>query len=255
MLEYIENNLDKEISKEELSKIVGLNFYNLQKIFPLISDISLSDYIRKRRLTGAGRDLAQTNFKIIDIALKYGYTSSIAFSRAFTKFHAIKPRDVKKNISKLKYYPPLKFTAPEPIKSLDYEIITLPELTLYGYGIKTNYAKINIEAPNLFKQNTKKYPSLPHPVYGATFYESREFSDNYEYWIFWPTKYYNFSRVVIPKSRYLKFRINSYKSEDIQEMARIFYTNFLPNCNYSLKELPELEYYHDNVVDFLVPIN
>ena len=50
------------------------------------------------------------------------------------------------------------------------------------------------------------------------------------------------------------FRINSQRANDIQEMSHKFYLEFLPSCKYNLREIPELEYYHDNVTDFLVPI-
>ena len=61
-------------------------------------------------------------------------------------------------------------------------------------------------------------------------------------------------KIIIPKSKWLVFRINSQKAKDIQEMSHKFYLNFLPSCKYNLKEIPELEYYHDHITDFLVPI-
>jgi len=61
-------------------------------------------------------------------------------------------------------------------------------------------------------------------------------------------------KITIPKSKYLKFTINSENPKDIQEMSHKFYREFLPSCKYNLKPLPELEYYHDNITDFLVAI-
>jgi len=255
MVDYIEENLDKEIDIKKLSQIVGISFTSLQKIFPLISEISLSEYIRKRRLTLAGRDLAQNNLKVMDTAIKYGYTSAIAFSRAFNNFHGIKPRDAKNNKTKLKYYPKLAFKAPLETVELDYEIIELEAMTLYGYGIKTNYYEIKKDAPNLFKKNRENYPELPHPDYGMTVYESRKLKDNYEYYILWTKKYHDFKEIKLEKSRWLKFHISSYKPEEIQAMVKKFYISFLPTCDYSLKNMPELEYYHDGITEFLIPIN
>ena len=59
---------------------------------------------------------------------------------------------------------------------------------------------------------------------------------------------------VIPKSKWIQLRVNSQEPEDIQENSRVFYEEFLPNSKYNFRDLPELEYYHDNVTDFLIPI-
>ena len=53
-----------------------------------------------------------------------------------------------------------------------------------------------------------------------------------------------------PKSRQWK----NYAESVIQKAIRNFYANFLPSCEYTVRRLPELEYYHDKVTDFLVPI-
>ena len=63
-----------------------------------------------------------------------------------------------------------------------------------------------------------------------------------------------FEHIIIPKSKWLKFRINSQKSDDIQDISHRFYREFLPSSKYNLKEIPELEYYHDDITDFLVAI-
>ncbi len=251
MLKFIEENLTEEINYTELAKMVGINTSTLQRVFPLISGISLTEYIRKRRLTLAGKDLAQSKMKVIDVAIKYGYLSTTTFSRAFFKFHNIKPSQVKKT-SKLKYYPKLEFNIPYVEEELQYEIVELPAFAIYGTGVKTNNLKIKKDAPALFKKVKK---NLPMPDYGMVAYEDRFNSDDYEYWVLWEKEYPNMKKVNFPKSRWLKFRINSQEARDIQEMSDKFYLKFLPTCEYSLKEMPELEYYHDNVTDFLIPIN
>ena len=103
--EYIDNHLEDKIDYDILAKMMGVNTYTLHRIFSLITGISLADYIRKRRLSMAGFDLYQTKSKIIDIAIKYKYENATSFSRAFEKFHEIKPSQVKRNGYKLKNYP------------------------------------------------------------------------------------------------------------------------------------------------------
>lgn len=61
--------------------------------------MTLGEYIRRRRLTLAGYDLLSNKVKVIDVALKYGYDTPESFSRAFVRFHGIKPSQVKRNCS------------------------------------------------------------------------------------------------------------------------------------------------------------
>ena len=98
---YIDDNLENEINYEVLAKFLGVNVYTMQRLFTMIAGISLSEYIRKRRLSNAGFDLYKGNQKIIDIAIKYQYDNATSFSRAFEKFHGIKPSLVNKE-TKLK---------------------------------------------------------------------------------------------------------------------------------------------------------
>ena len=139
---YIDDNLENEINYEVLAKMLGVNVYKTQRLFTMIAGISLSDYIRKRRLSTAGFDLYKGNQKIIDIAVKYQYDNATSFSRAFEKFHGIKPSLVNKE-TKLKNFPRITFNEDINVTTeLDYEIITMEEINLYGISIKTNNAKI-----------------------------------------------------------------------------------------------------------------
>ncbi len=90
-IDYIEINLDSEISYEEAAKIACCSTYYFQRMFTYVTGISLSEYIRHRRMTQAAFDLQSTDVKVLDIALKYGYTSPTAFNRAFQSVHALLP--------------------------------------------------------------------------------------------------------------------------------------------------------------------
>lgn len=83
MIEYIDLNLTEKIDYNQLAKIVGLSTQQFQRIFNYLTDMSVSEYIRKRRLSMAYEDLKNTNLRVIDIAYKYQYESDIAFIRAF----------------------------------------------------------------------------------------------------------------------------------------------------------------------------
>ena len=62
-------------------------------------------------------------------------------------------------------------------------------------------------------------------------------------------------KIIIPKSKWILIRINSRDAQDIQNASEMFYEEFLPSCKYNFRDLPELEYYHDGITDFLIPID
>ena len=103
-INYIEEHLTDDLDIEEIAAQSGLSAFYFQRIFNILCDYSLGEYIRNRRLTLAGNELSGTDEKVIDIALKYGYDSPESFSRAFSRFHGITPSQAKKNSSTLKSF-------------------------------------------------------------------------------------------------------------------------------------------------------
>ncbi len=253
---YIDNHLEDKIDYNEISKIMGVNNYTMQRIFSCLAGIPLAEYIRKRRLSCAAADLMKENCKIIDLAFKYNYESPTSFSRAFTNYHNIKPSEVNEN-SKLHEFPRLIFNEDIVIKKdIEYSIESLPELNLYGTGIKTNNADIGLDAPKFFKEVESTYKDNYGCIkYGMVSYKDIERTECDYYYCLYEKKIDNFKLINIPASRWIKFQVNSQEPSDIQEMSHKFYEEFLPSCQYKLKDIPELEYYHDDITDFYVPID
>ena len=108
-LDYIENNLTEEIDYAVLASKVYCSAYNFRRMFSFLTDISLSDYIRRRRLTMAAFELQHSDIKIIDLALKYGYDSPVSFGRAFRSVHGITPSSARSESVMLKAYPKISF--------------------------------------------------------------------------------------------------------------------------------------------------
>ncbi len=256
IIEYIEENLENEIKYEELARRLGVNEYTMQRLFSLLCNISIAEYIRNRRLSNAGFDLQNSNNKIVDIAVKYQYESATAFSRAFEKFHGIKPSIVKDNPEKLKIFTKIVFTEVEPVQnSIEYSIITRDELVLYGKGVGTTEAQIGKDAPAFFQKFRKEYCSkFGEPNYGMTIYEKRFESDKLKYCVLYDRDFEGLDRYVIPKSKWIVLKIPSQKAKDIQEITCRFYVDFLPSSKYKLKNIPELEYYYDDVTELLVAL-
>lgn len=257
-IELLEQNLESTINYRELAAQSGLSFTTLQKVFPLLAGMTLAEYVRGRRLTLAGRDLAQSRLRVIDVALKYDYESTAAFSRAFVKFHQIMPSEVKQQASRLKTLTKIVFSSPQKIEPIAYEIIELPALKLKGLEIISDHEHIIHDAPAFYERLLCEYPDLPHPDYGMLEYGlGRDDDNDYRYFVLWQDPQHwraEFISREIPTQRWLKFKIDSQEAEDIQRVSRRFYEEFLLDCNYNLRPEPELEYYHDGITEFLVPI-
>lgn len=252
---YIDEHIEEKIDYNQLAKIMAVNSYTMQRIFSVITGIPLAEYIRKRRLSQSATDLMDGNAKVMDIAMKYQYENATSFSRAFTSFHGIKPSEVTKN-KKLKQFPRIVFNENVEIKKdIEYSIVELPSLKLYGVSTRVNNSTIGAIAPKFFEkiQNTY-YNRYGNIKYAMISYDNPERDNCISYYVLYDTKIPGFEYIEIPKSKWVQFQINSQEAKDIQEMSHRFYLEFEPSCKYNLRNLPELEYYHDGITEFLVPI-
>lgn len=162
-IDYIENNIDDEIDISKVAKKASSSIFHFQRMFFAILGITPSEYIRRRKLTLAAADLSIGNEKILDIALKYGYESPNAFTRAFRNMHGINPRDVKTSGVKLTSYNRISFHV--EIKGgskMDYRIVEKPAFEVLGKSKLFTHENFFKEAPNYWKEyvNTSEYQSL-----------------------------------------------------------------------------------------------
>ncbi|MDT8719489.1 helix-turn-helix transcriptional regulator [Clostridium sp. 19966] len=103
-VDYIEKNLTEKIELEELSKKAFLSKYYYHRIFHALVGEAVMEYIRKRRLSEAAKDLLESKDKILDIALRYQFGSQEAFTRAFKKMFQVSPKEFRKNEGKILLY-------------------------------------------------------------------------------------------------------------------------------------------------------
>ena len=167
----------------------------------------------------------------------------------------IKPSKAKALKKGIKTFPKIVFKEEVTDSSdLTYNIISLDEFTLYGIGIKTTNDTIKNDAPRFFDECINKFNG--HPDYGMVTYEDRYTSDNFnfEYWCLYKEKLSGLSKYVIPKSKWIVFIIDSQEAKDIRRVSQKFYKTMFLNLQYNIRPLPELEYYHDGITEFLIPI-
>jgi AraC family transcriptional regulator len=132
-IEYIEINLTSEIDISRAADKAFCSPYHFQRMFCAITGLTPAEYVRRRRLTLAARELASSQSKVIDIAVKYGYDSPVSFGRAFRNFHGITPQAARASGVKLTAFPKIKFSVIlSGGNDMDYKIVEKPEFSLTG---------------------------------------------------------------------------------------------------------------------------
>src|SRR5690606_9677992 len=103
-IEFMETNLQENITIEDIAEKAHLSSYHFQRTFTILTDMTVAEYLRRRRLTKAAHEVSTTNIKIIDLALKYGYQTPESFTKAFQKQHGMSPSEARKGNSNFQSY-------------------------------------------------------------------------------------------------------------------------------------------------------
>ncbi|WP_183599660.1 AraC family transcriptional regulator [Paenibacillus phyllosphaerae] len=108
-LAYIEAHLTEDIQLLEAARIALCSEYHFKRMFSMLAGIPIHEYIRRRRLTLAALELQGSDARVIDVAMKYGYLSPDAFTRAFWQLHGITPSEARHKGQPLKAFPRMSF--------------------------------------------------------------------------------------------------------------------------------------------------
>lgn len=131
---YIEAHLTEDVDYGELSQIAYCSEYHFKRMFSFLAGVSLSEYIRRRKLTLAALDLKDKELRVIDVAVKYGYNSADAFSRAFYSIHGILPSEARSDSAQIKAFPRMTFQL--SIKGgceMNYRIVVKESFNIMGF--------------------------------------------------------------------------------------------------------------------------
>ena len=265
IVDYIEANLQNEISNDTIAEIACCSIYNFQRMFSYIAQTSLSEYIRNRRLTLAAFDIVKGDKRIIDIALSYGYESQDSFSRAFRNFHGALPSTVRKEPTMLKSCLKLSFQITiQGFDTMKYQIEQWPTFTVFGIAqkIKTNEAFKLV--PQIWEKAWKDgtmqtfiafFPDYrPSGFLGIASGGQWGASDEMEYILAvtshvdtcgcnhvpTPTGMTEFS---YPSATWVIINADGALPKSIQTVYQKFYAEWLPNSGYKLANLPVFECY------------
>ena len=266
-IDYIEANLTEEIDYEKVAAESFSSRYHFQRVFSILCGYTLGEYIRLRRLSLAGTELAGGKEKVIDIALKYGYDSPDSFAKAFQKFHGITPSQARANGSMLKSFSRLSIKILlEGGNTMNYRIEEKDEMILTGY--KRRFAGIPGER---LKQEEEMYITtrpLQYILQGLSgnFAETIDVVTNmndegYDFYIASHLSEYNrdhldlvlgkdfsdyYENITIPKGTYAVFETEKcqFPTAVSPDLRRKIASEWLPVSGYQLADAPELVVTH-----------
>lgn len=253
-LNYIEENLESPIDLAEVAKKAYCSEYHFKRLFSLLSGITIAEYIRRRRLTLAALDLKEQHVKVIDIAMKYGYQSPDAFSRAFQNFHGVTPTLAKQPEQNLKAYPRMSFQL--TIRGgfeMNYRIVKKESFQVVG--VKYAVEMVNeILSPTyedmiagVGESRLKELATIsngePHGIVhiSVNYSESVEGKATFEQYIGAVTteKTETYETLAIPSLLWAIFEIDGDWIQVEEHWQRI-YSEWLPLSSYELAEGPEI---------------
>ena len=136
-LNYLEVHMDCEIDVNEAARTACSSTFHFQRMFHMLTGVTVIEYVRKRRLTLAAQELAASNARVLDIALKYGYDTPESFSKAFRKVHGISPSAAREPGVKLKAFPRISFQISlKGDKDMNYMIIEKEAFKVVGKSLR-----------------------------------------------------------------------------------------------------------------------
>ena len=249
-LRYVEDHLtDDTLNVEAVAKVTAYSPFYLQRLFYILTDLSLTDYIRQRRLSVAGQELQFNGGKVIDIALKYGYETPESFQKAFRRFHGVTPSGVRRACVQLRYLNPLQIKVELTGGSMmDYTVENIGSMTVLGLVRKFNYDDALEKIPGFWTEYFDR--GLQKQVCGCLgICFDREESPDFEYMI---GAFCNadapvpegFEKRPIDAHLWAKFRSVGPMPGALQKVNRQVFTEWLPNnAEYDLAEGVNIEMY------------
>ncbi|HLQ70414.1 MAG TPA: AraC family transcriptional regulator [Bacillota bacterium] len=262
-IEYMEKNIMEDIKIDSIANQANVSPYHFQRTFAVLTEMTVGDYIRKRRLTLAGKELLTTDAKIIDVAYKYGYDTPEAFSKAFRRQHKVTPSEARKNKGKLQSYNRLiiqvTLKGAEPMK---YSVVEKNAFRIVG--IKREFSSVAEEEnvvgiPEFWEEVNQNGTSdllfqMNDGVVKGTLGVCGEISEEqkktgvFDYWV--GTSYVGevpegMLALEIPACKWAVFEVRGPMPTAMQNTWKQIFSEWFPSTGYEHAGTPEFELYTD----------
>lgn len=243
-LDYIEAHLDADISLAHVAREAAISQWHFARIFKALTNETLKNYIRSRRLSNALDKLLTTDERIIEIAMDAGFASQESFSRAFKKAFDLSPHAGRQLGKRNMAVKKIQFDA-EYLRhihqniSLNPEIYSLPKR--FFVGMKTEFFSVDSEKnniaeklPPLWQEFLAHVDDIKHMVAGNMYgiiRQTPENSDQLEYYAAVEvgevaTIPAGMSVLELPASTYAKFRHDGH-FDSLNNSVNYIYSSWL----------------------------
>ncbi|WP_121613555.1 AraC family transcriptional regulator [Mesobacillus foraminis] len=256
-MQYIEENLMNEIDYKVVARLAHCSEYHFKRMFSFLAGITLSEYIRRRRLSLAAFELINSNIKIIDVAIKYGYHSPDSFTRAFHNLHGVTPTEARNTGQHLKAYPLMSFQLSiRGGNELNYRIEQKEAFNIVGImkRVPIIFEGENPEITKMWKSLTiekiKQLKSLSNVEPTGMIQASANFSEGrmeekgeLDQYIGVATTQEcpeNFSILEVPELTWAIFESTGPFPKTLQETWGRIYSEWFPTSSFELTEGPEI---------------
>ena len=265
-INYIEDHITEELDYEVIAKKSFSSPFHFQRVFSILCGYTLGEYIRNRRLSLAGTELARGKAKVIDVAYMYGYDTLESFAKAFQKFHGITPSQARSSGANLKSFSRLSIKISlEGGSIMNYRIEEKPAMLLTGYKARfTGDPNAKGMQDHNFACDNRLFQwilqGMAHDV-DTTYHVSTNFTpEGYDFYFAHKLPQYihegfveelgemakNFDHLQIPAGQYLVCETErcEYPTDLQDDLRRKAVSEWLPTSGYELREAPEIGVIH-----------
>lgn len=277
-LDFIEQNLTSNISLEQISREAYSSLSHFHRVFAYMTGYTIKEYIRKRRMSCAARELLCSKKKVIDIAFDYQYQTHETFTRAFKKMYGLSPSQFRVKQKEHILFEKIS-VFDDDYQNLYYDpsiavrFVTYNEIKLMGIKIETslenNRSAVDIPALwETFHKNAihERIPGKVNPEVYYGLYTNLDYYNNFSFVICSQVESLDsipdgmFGKT-LPATSYAVFTAKGPLPEKLINTWRYIYANWFPNSDYERNKSDDFERYdersHDPEnpsVDIYIPI-
>ncbi|WP_203333549.1 AraC family transcriptional regulator [Planococcus beigongshangi] len=255
-IDYMEEHIREPVTIEEIAKQANSSVFHFQRTFAILTDCSVAEYLRRRRLTLAAHELSATDRKIIDIAYRYGYDTPEAFSKAFRRQHGITPSEARRNVGELQSFNRLviqvNLKGADPMK---YRIVEREKFQ--AIGMKRNFSMRDGENMSGISElwmavnsdgTSEEIAGLNDGDIKGLLGICTNFQDGVtmDYWIAAESSQpvpEGFHQIEVPAAKWGVFEVRGAMPDAIQKVWKQIYSEWFPSNQYENAGTAEMEVY------------
>ena len=256
-IDYMEEHLTEPADFGQIAREAGSSQFHFMRMFEILTGMTVGEYLRQRRLTVAGQELTLSGAKVVDVALRCGYSTPESFTKAFRRFHGISPSAAREPGAKLKSIGKLSIQIIlKGDRILNYKLIEKKAFTVVGKKLKVsckdgeNYRLIPKFCDKCSKDGTYAYlEPLADKSIGALGI-CANFSDQTDDFDYYCAAEYDGGEIPqgmetmeIPKQTWAVFESVGPMPGAIQDVWKRIFSEWFPTSGYEHAQAPELEVY------------